>query len=180
MPRIFCERRIYHAGRVYFTDCFGTTGTHTLIFVTCRNRGHHDHRRQNRERRDCCGRRRRHERLFTQRCPIIASLTRWAPRGISKGLDPRHGPTAWCVAPVSPAVRPFLPCVSPACFRLPAFTALCGCIGSCEQRLVCLVATCLGSVLVFVLWENWIPLSRQGRGAIVWGRKQQQTHVKQS
>eukprot|EP00962_Isochrysis_galbana_P042312 scaffold15774_cov94-Isochrysis_galbana.AAC.1 len=35
-------------------------------------------------------------------------------RFASLELDPRHGPIAWCVAPVSPAVRPFLPCVSPA------------------------------------------------------------------
>eukprot|EP00962_Isochrysis_galbana_P001429 scaffold362_cov127-Isochrysis_galbana.AAC.2 len=34
-----------------------------------------------------------------------------------------------------------------------------------------LVAVCLGSVLVFVL-GNWIPLSRQGRGVNVWGRRQ--------
>eukprot|EP00962_Isochrysis_galbana_P016571 scaffold4750_cov140-Isochrysis_galbana.AAC.10 len=69
---------IYHTGWVYFTDCFGTTGAHTLFFITCRNRGHHDHRRRNRKGRDCGGRRRRHEGLFTERCPIVASFTRWA------------------------------------------------------------------------------------------------------
>eukprot|EP00962_Isochrysis_galbana_P038852 scaffold13855_cov131-Isochrysis_galbana.AAC.6 len=29
MPRIFCERRIDHAGRVYFADCFGRASTAT-------------------------------------------------------------------------------------------------------------------------------------------------------
>eukprot|EP00962_Isochrysis_galbana_P003757 scaffold1054_cov116-Isochrysis_galbana.AAC.9 len=38
--------------------------------------------------------------------PVPALATRdLRPR---KGLDLHHGPIAWCVAPVSPAVRPFL------------------------------------------------------------------------
>eukprot|EP00962_Isochrysis_galbana_P057234 scaffold29512_cov110-Isochrysis_galbana.AAC.1 len=60
--------------------------------------------------------------------PVLATRDLERPRPSSRST------IAWCVAPVSPAVRPFLPCVSPACLRLPSFTALCGFIGSCERR----------------------------------------------
>eukprot|EP00962_Isochrysis_galbana_P036159 scaffold12456_cov131-Isochrysis_galbana.AAC.1 len=60
MSRILCERRIYHAGRMYFTDCFGTTETAATMIIGGKT-GREDTVAH------CGGRRRRHEGLTAAR-----------------------------------------------------------------------------------------------------------------